>query len=376
MRDLFVTTHTPAVGSGHSVRSYGIVRALARHRPVEVLYIRFDAAEPHPAYRRIEGLELHEVRSSRGARRLATYAAARARRVPAWVARGISPELSAAARRLAAAPDRGRVIADGPTAFATLGALARRRAVVYNAHNLESTFRHQLTDRGAREREQLRAFERGVLETACESWMVSRADLEGARELAPDAALRYVPNVVDAAAIEPVDPPDGARNVLFVATFTYPPNRQALAFLVEVVLRRVWQTLPDVTLTVAGTGLDGPPSADQRVRALGFVEDLEAVYATASCAVVPLLQGGGTPLKLVEALAHGLPVVATPRAAAGLEVRDGEHCLVADGPEAFAQALVSVMSEGPQARALGRRGRELALDRYSIEALGQLLSEG
>ena len=131
-----------------------------------------------------------------------------------------------------------------------------------------------------------------------------------------------------------------------------------------------------MTLTVAGTGLDGPPSADQRVRALGFVEDIEAVYATASCAVVPLLQGGGTPLKLVEALAHGLPVVATPRAAAGLEVRDGEHCLVADGPEAFAQALVSVMSEGPQARALGRRGRELALDRYSIEALGQLLSEG
>ena len=68
---------------------------------------------------------------------------------------------------------------------------------------------------------------------------------------------------------------------------------------------------------------------DPRVEALGFVEDLPAAYARARCAVVPLLQGGGTPLKLIEALAYGLPVVATPRAAAGLAVRDGEHCLIA-----------------------------------------------
>jgi glycosyltransferase involved in cell wall biosynthesis len=122
-----------------------------------------------------------------------------------------------------------------------------------------------------------------------------------------------------------------------------------------------------------GTGLSEPPSADQRVRALGFVEDLGAVYAEASCAVVPLLQGGGTPLKLVEALAHGLPVVATARAAAGLEVRDGEHCLIADGPEAFAAALLSLLRGG--GAELGRRGRELALERYSIESLGRLLAE-
>ncbi len=89
------------------------------------------------------------------------------------------------------------------------------------------------------------------------------------------------------------------------------------------------------------------------------------------CAVVPLLQGGGTPLKFVEALAHGLPVVATTRAAAGLAAVDGEHCLLADGPEAFAMALLSVLRDG--APELGRRGRELAAERYSIEALTRLL---
>ncbi|MHB8531986.1 MAG: glycosyltransferase family 4 protein [Solirubrobacteraceae bacterium] len=374
IRDLFVTTHTPAVGSGHSVRSYGIVRALAQHRPVDLLYVRFDASEPHPAYRGIEGLALHEVVPSRGPRRLAAYAGARVRRVPSWVARGVKPELAAAAARLAAAPERGRVIADGPAAFATLAPLARQRAVIYNAHNLESAFRHQLTSRGAREQKLLRAFERRVLETAAESWMVSDADLEGARELYPDAPLRYVPNVVDAAAIDPVPPAAGRRNALFVATFTYPPNQRALRFLVEEVMPRVWEQLPDATLTVAGVGLTAPPSADERVRALGFVEDLEALYAQASCAVVPLLEGGGTPLKLVEALAHGLPVVATRRAAAGLAVRDGEDCLIADGGESFAKALAAVLRDG--APELARRGRELALERYSIEELGRLLSEG
>jgi glycosyltransferase involved in cell wall biosynthesis len=118
--------------------------------------------------------------------------------------------------------------------------------------------------------------------------------------------------------------------------------------------------------------LDQPPSSDPRIEALGFVDDLAEAYERARCAVVPLLQGGGTPLKFVEALAYGLPVIATPRAAAGLEVRDGEDCLIAEGDRAFAAALVDVLRDGaPQ---LGRQGRQLALDRYSIEALSGLVA--
>jgi glycosyltransferase involved in cell wall biosynthesis len=108
------------------------------------------------------------------------------------------------------------------------------------------------------------------------------------------------------------------------------------------------------------------------VQALGFVDDLAAVYCQARCVVVPLLQGGGTPLKFIEALAYVLPVVATSRAASGLEVRDGEHCLIADGPEAFAEALIGALREG--APDLGRRARALTQERYSIQALSELLS--
>jgi glycosyltransferase involved in cell wall biosynthesis len=372
VKDLLVTSHTPVLGSGQAVRTYGVARALAAHGGLTLLYTRFGANEPDGAFRAIDGIELCEVVPSRGPRRLRSYAAARLGGVPWGFARGASSELTAEATRLADQPGRGRVIADGPIAAAALARLARRRPVIYNAHNIESSFRHELTARGARERRTMRSFERRVLADSHESWMVSRADMAAARELCPHAQLRYVPNVVDVAAIVPVSPAVEERRVLFVASFAYEPNRRGLRFLLKEVFPRVWAELPDARLTLVGTGLQQPPSSDPRVEALGFVEDLRAAYARASCAVVPLLQGGGTPLKLIEALAYGLPVIATARAAAGLELHDGEHCLIAEDGTAFAAALVRVLRDG--APELARRGRELAEERYSIEALTALLA--
>jgi len=372
VRDLLVTTHTPVLRSGQAVRTYGVARALAAHRPLTLLYARFGADQPDAHFRAIPDVELREVVPSRGARRAFAYAAARLAGVPRGFARGVSRELAAETARLAGEPDRGRVIADGPIAAAALASLARRRAVIYNAHNLESGFRHQLDARGVREHGTLRAFERRLLARASESWMVSEAEIAAARELCPGARLRYVPNVVDAAAIEPVVPRSDARRAIFVASFAYEPNLGGLRFLLEQVFPRVWAQLPDARLTLVGAGLTQPPSRDPRVEALGFVEDLPAAYARASCAVVPLLAGGGSPLKFIEALAYGLPVIATPHAAAGLQVRNGEHCLIADGGERFATALARVLRDG--AAQLGRQGRALVQERYSIEALSRLLA--
>jgi len=371
VKDLFVTTHTPVLRSGQAVRTYGVARALAASGGLTLLYTRFGAPEPDAAFRSIPGIELLPVVPSRGARRLLAYGKARLTGVPAGFARGISSELAAAAARLAQTPGRGRVIADGPIAAAALARLAETHPVIYNAHNLESSFRHEITARGVRERDSLRAFERRLLERSAESWMVSQADIAAARELSPGARLRYVPNVVDVEAIAPVTPKTGERRAIFVASFTYEPNRRGLRFLLDEVFPLVWAALPDARLTLVGAGLEESPSADPRVETLGFVEDLHAAYASASCAVVPLLQGGGTPLKFIEALAYGLPVIATARAAAGLELRDGEDCLLAQDAATFAAALVRVLRDG--APELGVRGRTQVESRYSVEALSALL---
>jgi glycosyltransferase involved in cell wall biosynthesis len=372
MSDLLVCSHTPALGTGQAVRTYGIARALAAHGPLTLLYVRFGAPEPDGAFRAIPGIELREVVPSRGAARVRGYLSTRAAGVPDHFARGISPELASAAADLARAPGRGRVIADGPIVAAALRGLADGRPVIYNSHNLESAFRGDLSGVSTRDQRALRSFERGLLARAAEAWMVSEADLRGAHELCPEARLRYVPNVVDVAAIEPVTPDRAALRAAFVANFVYEPNRNGLHFLVRDVFPRVWSELPEARLALAGGGIEQPPLEDERVEQLGFVSDLAAAYASASCAVVPLLQGGGTPLKLIEALAYGLPVIATPRAVAGLEVHSGEHCLVASGADEFAAALVAVLREG--APEIARRGRELAARLYSIEALATILA--
>ncbi|HEX3692051.1 MAG TPA: glycosyltransferase [Solirubrobacteraceae bacterium] len=384
--DLFVTTHTPALGTGRAVRTYGVVRALAAHRLVRVLYIPFGAQQPDRAFVEIAGVQLQPVASSRRARRALAFVRARLSGVPHDFARGISPELRAAAARLAADPDCARVVADGPVAAATLAELAGRRPVLYNAHNLESAFRHELDSGGGLRG--LRAFESQLLERCAESWMVSEADLRAARELCPSARLRLVPNVVDVAAIEPVfaperkpvtpaaqaptgsDPAAGEPRVLFAANFAYEPNRNALRFLLEQAMPLVWERLPRARLTLVGGGLSDPPT-DPRVEALGFVPDLTPVYRSADCAVVPLLQGGGTSLKLVEALAYGLPAVVTPRAAAALGLHDRVDCLVGEGDQAFAAAIVQALDG--QAAAIARAGRRVAESRYSIKSLAETL---
>jgi glycosyltransferase involved in cell wall biosynthesis len=365
--DLLVTTHTPVLGSGRALRVYGIVRALAGLGPVDLVFPWFGAEEAAPEFEQMENVTLHGVEPSRGLRRAAAYGRARLRGVPDGFARGISPELVAKARELAARPDRGRVVADGPTVAA---ALLDIPGLIYNAHNLESAFRHDAGDTDLGSRRSLERFERRLLERVGESWMASPADMEGAARLAPNARLRYVPNVVDVAAIEPVTVRPGRLQAVFIADFSYGPNHEAMRFLVDEVYPRVWQELPEARLALVGRGLDSAPD-DARVEVLGFVENLRDAYASADVAVVPLLEGGGSPLKFVEALAHGLPVVATPKAAAGLEAEPGVHYVQGDGADAFAAALTEVLKNGSEE--VAARGRKLAEERYSIEALRDAL---
>ena len=369
--DLLIAVQTPVLGTGQALRVATLLRALAATGPgVHVLYVRFGAEEPAPALQAVDGLTFEAVEPSRGVRRALTYASARARRVPAGWARAISPELVSAARRRAGEPGVRRVIADGPGAAAALLGLARQRPAIYNAHNLESAYRHELASDDLGSPRLLRAAERRLLATFAESWMVSEADVAGARALCPDALLRLVPNVVDIEAIAAVVPRPESNRVVMVADYTYEPNANGLRFLLDEVMPRVWATRPDTVLRLVGRGLEDPAPGEPRVQAAGFVEDLDAEYAAASCAVVPLLEGGGTPFKFLEALAHGVPVVATPRAAAALAVEAGEHYREGDDGASFADAILALTGgDASDAPALAARGRALVAERYSLAAL-------
>jgi glycosyltransferase involved in cell wall biosynthesis len=368
---LLVSSFTPGVSSGRGLRTYGIVRAMAASALVDVLYVRFGQDTPDRTYQELDGVRLHEVVSSRGLRRAVAYANARRLGAPPAVARGVSPDLARTAAELARGCER--VIADDLTAAVALTSLARRRPVIYSAHNLESSFRCSGGDADWGSRRTLEAFERRILRTAAEAWMPSRPDLEQAAALAPSARLRLVPNVVDVPTTGAVNAPLSTNVALMVGDFRYGPNREGLEWLLREVLPAVWNRAPQVRLVVVGRGLEPPPAADPRVAFRGYVRDLAAEYRSAAVAVVPLLTGGGTPLKFLEALSHGVPVVATPRAAAGLELTPDAHYLLGDGAEGFAVAMLAGLDQ-PKARPMAAAGRAVVERKYSIASLAEALA--
>jgi glycosyltransferase involved in cell wall biosynthesis len=182
--------------------------------------------------------------------------------------------------------------------------------------------------------------------------------------------VQVVPNAVDI-------PAQTARvrgrriSLLFVGNLTYLPNVEAVCLLVHAVLPAVRRRLGDGI----GVTLIGP--CDARVKRLagpgvevaGFVSNLGPRYASADVVVVPLRIGGGTRIKILEAFAHGVPVVASQAAAAGLEVADGRHLLVADDPEKVAAAIERIVTDAPLAERLVVEASQLVRERYSTDAV-------
>jgi glycosyltransferase involved in cell wall biosynthesis len=376
-RALYVSSYAPIMGSGRALRTYSCVRALATLGPVDLAYVAHAGAGPSAEYLAIENVTFHEIRSSRGLRRGLLYVSKRLQGVPAICCRGTSPELTVTAERLARAPGRGQVVVGDMAAATALLRLAATRPVVYNAHNIESEYVDGHFGHLALSRLAMRRYERRLLAVAAESWMVSRADMRSARALVPAARLRYAPNVVDVAAIRPKEVTAGERpspgsKLLMVGDFEYCPNLTGLEFFVGSVLPLVWRALPQVSVTLVGRGLKRWSSPDPRVRAAGFVPELDPYYQEADCVVVPLTEGAGTPLKFVEALAYRMPVVATPLAAKGLEVVAGVHYREGDDATSFAEAVIGILRDG--AGEMAAQARSLAEREYSIEALAALLA--
>jgi glycosyltransferase involved in cell wall biosynthesis len=370
MRTVIATSFTPTLDSGRARRTYGVVAALARHGEVDLVYGRFGADRPDRRFEALPNIAFHAVDRPGPVARLPAYLRARSRGIPDDFARGIWPGIPAAVEKLV--DERGsepvRIVAEGPVVAAALLPLAARRPAFYCSHNLESSFRHRLDESGM-SREALERFERLLLEHYAESWMVSEADMKGAAALAPGAGLRLVPNVVDVAATAPVGPRGGQRAIAFVADLGYEPNRDAVAFLLEEAMPEVWRRAADVELLIAGKGSGEIEAPDPRVKPQGFVEDLRDVYEAAGAVMVPLREGGGSPLKFVEALAYGLPVVATPLAAQGLEIEAGADYFEAPAEgAAFAAEIIRAL-DPELGNPVARAGRAVAEERYSIEAL-------
>jgi glycosyltransferase involved in cell wall biosynthesis len=165
-------------------------------------------------------------------------------------------------------------------------------------------------------------------------------------------------------------------SAVFTGRLTYQPNFDALRAYIEKVLPAFLQLgIEPPPLSVIGAC---PQRLRRRlehptVRFLGYVSDIYEQLKRHQVFFAPIVSGTGIKTKVLEAMACGLPVVALPDAIAGLSVEWMRHCLVAAGPEEFAQCYLQLANDPALAERIGLAGRELAKQSYSIEAAAKIL---
>jgi glycosyltransferase involved in cell wall biosynthesis len=192
----------------------------------------------------------------------------------------------------------------------------------------------------------------------------------------PALVPAVVPNGVDPPA--PGAPPErDARTLLFLGSLDYAPNLDALALLTSELWPRLAAARPDLTLRIVGarpTAAARRLARGPRVELVGEVADAREEFARATLLLAPLRIGGGSRLKIPEALAQGCPVVATPVAAEGLGLAHGRHLSLARDVRGLAAACLDLLDDPAGARAQASAGRAAVLRRLTWPRLaGELL---
>jgi sugar transferase (PEP-CTERM/EpsH1 system associated) len=211
----------------------------------------------------------------------------------------------------------------------------------------------------------LRRFETALLARAAACLVVTEAERE-----AVGGAARVVPNGVDAEAFPYREGERTPGRIVFAGNLGYFPNVDAARWLATDIFPRIRAEVPGAELRLIGAR---PASALRRLAAAPGVSLAASVPAmapelgSAAVAVIPMRAGTGVQNKVLEAMAAGAPVVTTPRAAAALAGRDGEHFLVAEDAAGLASATVALLRDPPRARALARAARALVERRYRWE---------
>ena len=213
-----------------------------------------------------------------------------------------------------------------------------------------------------------RRSERHATALATTTLVCSEADGRELRSVAPRARVEVLPNT---ARIRTARPPASEPVALFVGVAYYPPNLEAIQWLVHDIWPRVRTRHPEARLIIVGEGAESlvgdpvPPGLEVR----GFEPDLDAVYGRARFTVCPIRRGSGTRIKIIESAFCARPTVSTTLGAEGLSFRPGHDILIADDAAAFAEACCTMLRDPARCVDLGQAAHAHARQHYDPERL-------
>ncbi len=379
---------------GGRLRTWHLMRHLARRH--EITYVAF--AEPGTPAGRIR--DMHEVASrvvtvprtdpAKGSWRFYADAAAHlADPVPYAVAKYRSRAYRAAVEDELARGGFDLVVCDFLVPAVNLPRDLPCPAALFT-HNVEAEIwrRHRDTHPrapwrwlyGAQHRRMLR-FERRTIARFDTVLTVSDADAETIERLYPGALrrpARVVPTGVDTDYFRPQAAPDAGPEIVFTGSMDWLPNEDAMRFFCAEILPLIRAEEPRAHLTIVGrapTPAVRRLAAEPGVEVTGGVPDVRPYIARAAAYIVPLRIGGGTRLKIFEAMAMGKAVVSTRIGAEGLPLTPGEHVSIADEAPAFCRAVLRVLRDPAYRQRLATSARARVVERYDWSAVADRLDD-
>jgi glycosyltransferase involved in cell wall biosynthesis len=224
----------------------------------------------------------------------------------------------------------------------------------------------------------LRREELGTYSDADGVYLCSVADQQRLLGEIPQPRTIVIPNAANTEFYKPrlSDPQADGRSIVFFGLMSYMPNIDGATHFIDEIWPRIAKANPQARCKIIG---GSPPAsllalAGPGIEFTGFVPDLRPHLAEAAAIVVPLRIGGGTRLKIVEAMAMSKAIVSTTLGAEGIEGAPGRDILIADEPAAFADAVARLLNEPELARRIGNSARELSEARYAWSSAAQTLA--
>ena len=365
---------------GGRLRSFHILSELSQRHRVTVLTTHAPSEDPDAAAKHLPNCRVASFPHAAPKAGSVQFAGALARSwmspLPVDVMKWRVPALQAEVERTLGSGAIDVCVADFLHAAANVP-LDSSVPVVLFAHNVEHVIWKRLAANENRlwrralleiEWRKVRRSERDACSRSRSVVAVSPVDAASLTENAPRANVRSIATGVDTSYFVANGTPEATAHLVFTGAMDWYPNEEAMMFFIAEILPRIRSEVPEVTVAIVGRNPSvrlRAAGARANIRITGTVDDVRPFIDEGTVYVVPLLTGGGTRLKIFEALSMGKAVVSTSVGAEGLPLVNGQHYLCADGAEEFARATVSLLADPRRRKALGASGRELVQAHYS-----------
>ncbi len=270
--------------------------------------------------------------------------------------------------------------------------------IIFDNHNVETHLFGQEDYSSDNFKTRLRAkvllnrlnfIEKKFIENSDQVWVCSEEDVKLIQELygkeTPTFSISNATNIYNYEEVRlgkcniPSGLSNKQHNLLFLGSMSYLPNTEAVELLIDQIYPQVKKIYPDSRLLLVGRNPTNKMleagKKDSGIIVTGSVPDVLPYLAASSVMVVPLIKGGGTRLKILEAFAAGCPIVSTSKGVEGIKAKDGEHLLIRDSIEEIVDGISQIWSDSALSNKLANSAYDLVKKEYSWESVGKIVEQ-